>query len=496
MKLGTKLISAFGAIAILIALSGYIGSTEIDNLYSAYYKEQNEIIPALTSIAEMKATLPIIELEPSEYVNEPDKEHIEELDEAQEDMEASLATYQRAMGEQTFRVDSEIDSMFSMSKEIVSLRDSRTDKPTLDAKFEQLDDSLDQFNGRLENENQRITEQLSLSRQGLERDIGFAYQLTVFLAAGAAIIAILVGLYMTLAISKPISRLSHAADQIGKGFFDVDTDVSKSTDEIGMLSSHFCKMKDQLQHKEKMQNEFISIASHELKTPIQPIMSYAELAQKGIVEPRAALEVIGSEAKRLQHLANDILDVSRIESGRIKYNKEKVDLTGLVSDIVHNHQVVLAHASKSNLEVRLISPKNGLRLSVYGDRIRIAQVLNNLVGNALKFTQKGSVDVLLDYVDDDERKEIQIKISDTGAGIPPEVLPRIFGKFVTQGNTTINNQQGTGLGLYIARAIVEAHEGEISASNNGDRPGATFKITLPLHTAESPEDQLRGRAEA
>jgi signal transduction histidine kinase len=481
MKLGTKLISAFAVIAVLIALSGYLGSSQIDNLYSAYQKEQNEILPALSSLAEIKATLPIIELEPAEYLNQPDEEHWEELEEAKEHIEQSLLTYGRVAGQdRADGLSEELDGLFVMSYEILRLKDAGADKPVLDQSFSQLDDRLDVFDEKLDVERDRITQELGLSAESLSRDIGFTYELTIILAGTAAAIAIAVGVYMSNSISKPIAKLTHAADQIGKGNFEVETSVSTNFDEIGMLCNHFGNMKDQLKNKEKMQNEFLSVASHELRTPIQPILSYADMAGKGIIKPEAALKVIMAEGKRLLQLANDILDITRIEGGRMRYNVEKVLLNEFISEIARSHQLV--NASKNpgvQLNLRVDTDPG---LSIFVDRTRMSQVMNNIIENAVRFTQNGSVNIETSYLQA-ERKEVSISVTDTGPGISPNVSPRLFGKFVTDAGT-INNRQGSGLGLFISKAIVEAHGGRISGQNNANRVGATFTITLPIHTIE------------
>ncbi len=474
MKIGTKLLFAFGAIAFLIILSGYIGSTEINKLYFAYNKVQYELLPAVSSLSEIEATLPIIELEPSEYLNEPDNEHPEELREAQERIKASLLTFGQLAGDdKASSLSNEVDELFAMAHEIIALKDSGADKLALDQMFSELDDKLDEFHEELDAEKALISQELDESGETLRRDIEIAYQLAITLAAVAGILAILVGLYITHSISRPISKLTYAADQIGKGNYEVETSVSKSSDEIGSLSIHFGKMKEELKNKERMQKEFLSIASHELRTPIQPIISYAEMAVKGIISPNAALKVIANEGHRLLHLANDILDVTKIEGGRMKYYMEEIQMNEFISEIVRSHQSVNIN-NGSPIEMRLVI-NTGPSASVYGDRMRLAQVMNNILGNATKFTTKGSVTVETALKN---KSEFHISISDTGPGIPSDMIPHIFKKFVAQSGT-INNQQGSGLGLFISRAIVNAHGGRIHVSNNPNGIGATFTIVLP-----------------
>lgn len=478
MRLQHKLISAFGIIAILVALAGFLGSNQINNVASTYYRQQEEQLPAVSSLADLKGSLPLIQLAPAQYLDKPDVEHIQELAEAEEKMHKALTTYGSIVGqEKVSTMKKDLDELFTLSREIVALKDSNTNQEWLDERLIHLDDRITEFDGKLEFEKSRIAEELKASGEMLKENIQFTLQLTIILAVSATALAIVVCMITSTSISKPILRLKHAADQIGKGNYDVETQVSQGSDEIGELCTHFGKMKEALKDKEKMQNDFISIASHELRTPIQPILGYAELASKGKVKAEDALKVILTEGKRLQRLTNDILEVSKIESGRITYDMEKVAINQVVSEIVNSFT-----ASFSKEGVSLVTELNAPSgLNIYADTMRMRQVLNNVIGNALKFTKKGEVRVQTVYLED--KKTVEIKISDTGSGIPSELLPNLFGKFISN-NVKTENKQGTGLGLFISRAIVNAHSGAITARNNGSGPGTTITITLPIHSIE------------
>jgi signal transduction histidine kinase len=307
MRLQHKLISAFGIIAILISLAGYFGSNQIHNVASTYYRQQNEQLPAVSSLADLKATLPLIQLAPAQYLDKPDVEHIQELAEAEEKMNGALSTYGSIVGQdKVSTLKTDLEELFKLSREIIALKDSETNQEWIDERFIHLDDRIADFGDKLEFEKIWIAEELKVSGEMLKEHIQFTLQLTIILAVSATTTAILICLFTSSSISKPISRLKQAADQIGKGNYDVETKVSKSSDEIGELCTHFGKMKEALKDKEKMQNDFISIASHELRTPIQPILGYAELASKGKVTADEALRVILREGKRLQRLTNDI----------------------------------------------------------------------------------------------------------------------------------------------------------------------------------------------
>lgn len=243
------------------------------------------------------------------------------------------------------------------------------------------------------------------------------------------------------------------------------TDIYKTKSEVE-------KVNEELKLKEQLKNEFVAIASHELRTPIQPILGYALLAKRGKISQDAAWDGVLKEARRLQQLANDILDVSRIESGSLMYHMEKIAIGHLIENVLSSAKSNLAN--DVTLEVKMDEESKVVETEL--DKSRMTQVLTNIIGNAMKFTKTGNIQVESQL--SRNKNKIQIMISDTGGGIPQEVLPKLFGKFVTRDVGT-SDHSGTGLGLFISRAIVTAHKGEIYASNNNNG-GATFTLVLPI----------------
>ncbi|HKZ62391.1 MAG TPA: PAS domain-containing sensor histidine kinase [Nitrososphaera sp.] len=243
------------------------------------------------------------------------------------------------------------------------------------------------------------------------------------------------------------------------------TDIYKTKLEIE-------KANEELKLKEQLKNEFIAIASHELRTPIQPILGYALLAKRGKISQDVAWDGVLKEARRLQQLANDILDVSRIESGSLLYHMEKIAIGHLLESVVNSA------TSNVGADVTLgLTMDDASRLvEAELDKSRMTQLLSNILGNAVKFTKIGTIKVECRMFQD--KNKIEIKMSDTGGGIPQEVLPKLFGKFVTRDVGT-SDHSGTGLGLFISKAIVTAHKGEIHAANN-NHGGATFTVVLPI----------------
>jgi len=238
------------------------------------------------------------------------------------------------------------------------------------------------------------------------------------------------------------------------------------------------KANEELKMKEQLKNEFIAIASHELRTPIQPLLGYAILAKKGKVSQETAWDGVLKEARRLQQLANDILDVSRIESDSLQYQMEKTAIASIVGSATESAK---ANLSKDvSMEFFVDDPSKNLEIDL--DRSRMTQVLSNIIGNAVKFTKSGSIKIECQALKD--KNKIELRVSDTGAGISQEILPNLFGKFVTKGAGDTNGHGGTGLGLFISKAIVTAHKGKIDAQNNASG-GATFTIVLPIDQSKT-----------
>jgi signal transduction histidine kinase len=235
----------------------------------------------------------------------------------------------------------------------------------------------------------------------------------------------------------------------------------------------------QLKEQEKIQKEFINVAAHELRTPIQPILGLSGILSTNLKDSseHEMIEIVMRNAKRLQRLSQDILDVSKIESNLMRLTKSQVDLTEKIDTVINDIKNGPSSESKDG-SVKIVFDKKE-PIIVLADRERLYQVISNLIKNALKFTDKGEVVIKAERIkispnNYSNSSEAIVTIRDTGSGIDPEIMPRLFTKFSTRSDS------GTGLGLFISKAIVEAHGGRMWAQNNPDGPGATFWFTLPL----------------
>jgi signal transduction histidine kinase len=235
----------------------------------------------------------------------------------------------------------------------------------------------------------------------------------------------------------------------------LNNEVKKRTKELETAN-------EQLKVHDKMQREFINIAAHELRSPIQPILGLSEVLQsrEKDEEKRRLTDIISRNARRLQSLTEDILDVTRIESHTLKLNKEEFNLNDIIVNCIND--VTISNGKNVKL---LYEPKD---IIVEGDKGRLSQVISNLLSNALKFTTDGSISIISEKKDD----YVIVSIKDTGTGIDSELFPRLFTKFASK------SFSGTGLGLFIAKSIIEAHGGKIWAKNNTDGKGATFTFSL------------------
>jgi nitrogen-specific signal transduction histidine kinase len=234
---------------------------------------------------------------------------------------------------------------------------------------------------------------------------------------------------------------------------------------------------EQLKTHDKTQKEFINIAAHELRTPIQPILGLSQMIYSKIdkdvsqyekEKQKEMLEVIIRNANRLQRLSEEILDVTRIESQNLNLKLERLNLEEIISNAIND--------AKRNRQIKDVSllyrrSKDNSAVFIQADKGRLNQVISNLISNAIKFTKEGSI--VVNAKKEERENKVIVSIKDTGTGIHPEILPILFQKFATK------SYQGTGLGLYISKSIVEAHGGKMWAENNAGGKGAAFYFTLP-----------------
>lgn len=282
--------------------------------------------------------------------------------------------------------------------------------------------------------------------------------------------AVIVDSRASLVIETRDNSSDSFADAVGSAVLSTSWSVALSYPRLFESLWQETQVAAQLKKTDRMQKEFINVAAHELRTPIMPILGVADMIVSDDPDgtgdlrlTRDEIDIIVRNARRLQRLSLDILDVTKIESDSLKLNRSRFALNDVLASTVKDMQ---SHGQNSNVQFVLELGKNEY---VNADRQRISQVVANLLGNAAKFAEAGTVTLAAEI----SGGAVTVTVSDTGPGIDNEIMPRLFTKFATKSET------GTGLGLYISKRIIEAYGGRIWAEN---RPGggAVFRFTLPL----------------
>ena len=329
-----------------------------------------------------------------------------------------------------------------------------------------------------------LTAQTSLRERTGER-VGAAAALTEEAQrVAAAALALAIGLALLIAfalwrsISRPVHDLAQGMAAVADGNFGHRLSVSpERRDEFGRLSGSFRTMAAQLAQLDRLKAEFISVASHEIKTPLNVILGYLQLLDEGVYGPisvrqREIIKTLDTQTRSLARLVHQLLDVSRFEAGGGKIYPRPMDLRRFLHDLEGTFRVL---SLQRGIHFA-VEQADDLPGEVHWDADRMNEVLGNLLSNAFKFTEReGRITLRVEPLDD----QIQLAVIDTGAGIPPSQLPHIFEKFFQADNQGPSSLGGTGLGLAIAKQIVVAHGGSIVADSTL-AVGTTFTITLPV----------------
>ena len=249
------------------------------------------------------------------------------------------------------------------------------------------------------------------------------------------------------------------------------------------LNEQISNLLEKLRTQQSLKTDFLSIAAHELRDPIQPVLGLAEVLQsrKGIniQEQEELLAIIIRNAKRLKALTENIMDLTRIESqSSLTLHKERVNIQEVIRDEVSDIQSQLPKEHNVIINVEVIGIDSTTNeILVEADRVRLMQVVSNLLTNAIKFTEHGIVSIRIERrIDNNGSYHAVVSIKDNGQGIDPSIMSRLFEKFATKSDRST----GLGLGLFISKSIIESHGGKIWAENNPDGKGATFTFSIPL----------------
>jgi signal transduction histidine kinase len=360
---------------------------------------------------------------------------------------------------------------------------ARTNIVTAEGK-QRIDAIRARFASFLRAEDALAAQSASSANRQSDRAIGFG---AAGLVASAALI-VLFGVYLSRSIGRPVRRVAQGASELAAGDFSRRLPQG-GPGEVGELTESFNAMAErleqgrieletqnlQLRESEQLKSELVSIVSHEVRTPLASVLGFTSLLLRRDLAPetrRRYLEIIHTQGRRLSSLLDDFLDIQRIEEGRLDFANELVDLTAVLRE-----QVELFGAQSHHHRLQL-SVSNG-RLRVRGDFNRLAQVVGNLISNAIKYSPAGGV---VEIVGQGNQETVRVTVRDEGVGIPEDQQERVFTKFF-RGEAATGGIPGTGLGLAFSRAIVEAHGGRISFTSAAGH-GSTFWLELPAALGE------------
>ncbi len=311
---------------------------------------------------------------------------------------------------------------------------------------------------------------------------GAARRLSAVALVLAALLAGAVAVGLTRSVSHPVRVLERGMAAIAGGDFAHQLSITGGTDnEFGRLAQSFETMSRQLVELDKLKAEFVSVASHELKTPINVVIGYLQLLDEGVYgtltpKQREICGTLESQAQALSRLVKQLLDVSRFDAGGGRIDVRRMDLGQFLEELERAFHVL---ARQRGIAFRVVRGAE-LPEQVDWDADRMNEVMGNLISNAFKFTERGGT---VELTAEGTADVVQIEVSDTGAGITAAELPFVFEKFYQAGNQSQADQKGTGLGLAIAKQIVEAHGGMITAESTRG-VGTRFSLTLPVAPSE------------
>jgi signal transduction histidine kinase len=477
MKLRTRLLLTLVALALLLSLPAIYALSRLNELRTIAGAQRSKHGNALRQQGEL--TTHIAELDRYErgYISVGSDDQRAGMEQALREARARLDTLSLlGYGNAVQPAERVLTQLENATRNVVQYIESgRAQEAT--AYFENVKPLLTQAQTSVQHIASAIDE---LSREDMITAVRIstsAARTTLIVLVVSLIAAVILGLYMGSSIARPILQLRRTMGAVAEGDFAVpETLEFRRADEIGDLSRSFSWMTQQLRKLDQMKAEFISIATHELKTPINVIGGYAELLDEGLYgaptpKQREAMQTIEEQTRVLTSLVNQLLDISRLEAGGLQLEMQDTVLQDLFTRVERSFSVL---ARKKNIDFK-VDVENSVPHAIYADADRITdQVLGNLLSNALKFTPDGGTIRVRAWGAPDG---LHVEVRDSGVGVPEDQLPYIFDKFFQVGQQA--RTKGAGLGLAIAREIVEGHGGTIAVDSHPGR-GTTFSFVLPV----------------
>ncbi|MGH7466762.1 MAG: ATP-binding protein [Longimicrobiales bacterium] len=487
MTVRTRLLLTIFGIALLLTLPAAYGATQLANLRDIADQQREQHGTAFLAAGQLQAALASLDRYVRGYIAVGGADQYIGIEQSLADARRALEVLrERGYETETRLAGQRFDAVDQATRHILSLVSAgkRSDATTY---FESVKPLLLDASASLEAIANAVD---ARSREALvtAAEISGGARNTTLAALLAALAAVfIIGWWTTRTITTPVRRLRGAMANVAAGSYVVPQGLPYGrTDEIGDLARSFSWMTQHLARLDKMKAEFMSIATHELKTPINVITGYTELVDEGVYGEltegqRDALQAIRDQAHGLTRLVNQLLDVSRLEAGGLHLSMRVVVTEDLFESLERSFTIL---AQEKNITLTFAEGGNVPR-TIYADPDRLRdQVLGNLLSNALKFTPvNGHVGVRI-WGDDDV---LRVEVSDTGVGMSPEELPYVFDKYYQIGQEA--RSQGAGLGLAIAREVVEAHAGQITVESI-ENVGTTFRIELPTRQSTAVSDEV------
>ncbi len=303
------------------------------------------------------------------------------------------------------------------------------------------------------------------------------------IAGGIALLAsVAAAAIISRSVSRRLGRVTRAAQEMARGNYDQQLDP-RGEDEVGRLARAFNVMARQVSGSHQMMRDLLANVSHELKTPLTSIQGFSQAMEEGAISSeedyRQAARIINEETQRMRRLVDDLIELSRLESGEAVVEHEPVDLAGVLRVCAGRFEWQLRESGASmRLDLEPLPP-------LEGDERRLEQAFTNLIDNAVRHAPKGGA---ITVRAETSNGRVRVAVHNTGSYIPPEELPRVFERFFQRGRNRSTAAGGAGLGLAIASEVVHAHLGDIQATSDREQ-GTEFVVTLPL----SPERTSRNR---
>ncbi|HUP89692.1 MAG TPA: ATP-binding protein [Longimicrobiales bacterium] len=483
MKLRARLILTLAVIAIVVAGPAVYALSRLTTLREIAAEQRTRHAFAFLQLGELQTSLAELDRYERGYIISGGPEQRAGMEQALLQSRTKL-TQLRKLGYRDAGLAQTLTDLEQSTKRIVSLVEARRvqEASTYFESIKPLLTRAQNLNGVAAAIDDKSRDDILLAQRVSSSAVGTTLAALVI----CFLIALGFGIWNAARITTPIHQLQRTTSRVAEGDFAAPEDLpTERGDEIGDLSRSFSWMTQQLRKLDQMKAEFVSIATHELKTPINVIGGYAELIQEGIYgaptpKQREALETIREQTRVLTNLVNQLLDISRLEAGGLKLEREEIVVRDLMSRVERSFSVL---ARKKDIDFR-VDVDTSVPRTLWADADRLGdQVIGNLLSNALKFTPEGGRIRVRCWSQQDG---VHIEVKDSGVGVAPDQLPFIFDKFYQIGQQA--RSKGAGLGLAIAREIMEAHGGTILAeSQQGE--GTTFCIVIPIRIVTRPEDE-------